>query len=498
MKQRSIARRLIVSVLLVELFFAVSIIVLAAGWERHARFHAFDIMLQGRTDSLIGAVQDAEDAGDNLLVDRTGLALPPEDVYEVRDSKGALLARSANWAGLDAWDTGNEHFSIGQRQDRVYRARIHGLPYRILARSGMRVVDPGDKGGGTPHRFVVVYGASTEQVWSEVREAVVFYSLSSIPLLVISGLLMAWLLQRGLTPLHQLAAEAKGVTVQRWRFQPPSRALETRELAPLATALAAAIDRLQGSFAQQRRFVSDAAHELKTAVAVVKSSLQLLNMRQRSPAEYEAGVERSLNDCQRMEEIVARMLLLARVEGMGTATHAGAGTDVAASAAATVEQLRTVAEMREIAVLLEASPEVRVPLSSEECSVLCSNLLLNALQHSKPQTEIRIFVSLCGGLVELRVEDEGSGIEADLLPRVFERFSRGDPSRSRNTGGTGLGLAICKAIVDMHGGSIRLENRPEHGTAAIVLLPLTSLQHPAALQPPVPAAAASTPHSSAP
>ena len=72
---------------------------------------------------------------------------------------------------------------------------------------------------------------------------------------------------------------------------------------------------------------------------------------------------------------------------------------------------------------------------------------------------------------ELRVEDEGDGVDPLLLPHVFERFSRGDPSRSRNTGGTGLGLAICKAIVDKAGGAIALESDPGHGAIAVVRLP---------------------------
>ena len=95
MKRRSLSRRLILSVLLVELIFAVAVIALAAAYERHAHLHSLDIMLQGRADSLLGAVQDAEDPADNVMLDRTGLQLPSEDVYEVRDSNGRLLVRVA-------------------------------------------------------------------------------------------------------------------------------------------------------------------------------------------------------------------------------------------------------------------------------------------------------------------------------------------------------------------------------------------------------------------
>ncbi len=464
MKRHSLSRRLISSVLLVELVFAIAVIALAAAYERHAHLHSFDIMLQGRADSLLGAVQDAEDPADNVMLDRTGLQLPSEDIYEVRDSGGRLLGRSNNWQGPHQDD-------IAPSRDRIFRTKVNGHHYRVLALHGLRVVDPGDKGGGTPRHILVVYGAPTSHVWREVRNAIVFFSLSNLVLLIVTGVLMTWLLHRGLAPMRELAAEAENISIYRWKFQPPESAVETRELAPLASALSAAMQRLEASFAQQRRFVSDAAHELKTAVAVVKSSLQLLSMRQRTTEEYEAGVEVSLTDCERIEEIVFRMLTLARAEHLTTAEYAAGTTDLTAAAAATAQQFQSMAEVRSVMLTLVARDPAFVPLSQEECSLLCSNLLLNALQHSPPQSEVRVVLEPEANWLELRIEDQGDGIDPALLPHVFERFSRGDPSRSRNTGGTGLGLAICKAIVDRAGGSITLQSEPGHGTTAVVRLP---------------------------
>jgi signal transduction histidine kinase len=220
--------------------------------------------------------------------------------------------------------------------------------------------------------------------------------------------------------------------------------------------------------------VSDAAHELKTAVAVVKSSLQLLAMRQRTTEEYEAGVEVSLADCERIEEIVARMLTLARAEHSTTAEEVSNTSDLAVAVVASAQQFQSMAEVRSVAIALATSGPAFVPLSSEECALLCSNLLLNALQHSPPQSEVKMVLQPKLGWVDLHIEDQGDGIDPTLLPHVFERFSRGDPSRSRNTGGTGLGLAICKALVGKAGGTIALESERGHGTLASVRLPCTS------------------------
>jgi signal transduction histidine kinase len=464
MRRHSLSRRLISSVLLVELVFAVAVIALAAAYERHAHLRSFDIMLQGRADSLLGAVQDAEDPADNVMLDRTGLQLPAQDVYEVRDNGGRLLGRSANWQGADPQ-------ALASSEDHIYRTMVNGRHYRMLALHGLRVVDPGDKGGGTPRHILVVYGAPTAEVWHQVRNAIVFFSLTNLVLLVVTGVLMAWLLHRGLAPMRQLAAEAEKISIHRWSFRAPESAVETRELAPLASALTAAMQRLEASFSQQGRFVSDAAHELKTAVAVVKSSLQLLSMRQRTSEEYEAGVEVSLADCERMEDIVARMLTLARAEHSSDAEPLSGISDLAVSAAATTQQFQSMAEVRSVKLTFTAAEPAFVSLSPEECGLLCSNLLLNALQHSPPQTQVKVSLLPATDSAELRIEDQGDGIDPALLPHVFERFSRGDPSRSRNTGGTGLGLAICKAIVEKAGGSITLESEPGVGTTAVVRLP---------------------------
>ena len=99
MKTRSIAFRLISAVLLVELVSAVLVILLALGYERHMHFRSFDVMLHGRADSVLGAVQDAEDAADNVMLNKADLHLPPDDIYEVYDGNGRLLGRSPNWQG---------------------------------------------------------------------------------------------------------------------------------------------------------------------------------------------------------------------------------------------------------------------------------------------------------------------------------------------------------------------------------------------------------------
>lgn len=480
--RKSIAFRLIAAVLAVELVSSLLVAFLSLAYERHIHFNAFDTMLRGRADSVLGAVQDAEDADDNVMLDQSDLSLPPTDIYEVYDERGRLLGRSHAWPSAPGETTMAAASAVqlaAAPDNSISRLKWHDRHYRLLLLHGTRLVDPGEAGGGKLHRVTVLYGAPTEPVWRDIRSAVGFYAIGSLLLLAITGPLIAWLLHRGLEPLRQLASLAERVSVNDWHFTPPASARTTAELAPLTHALESALNRLEQAFVQQRTFVSDSAHELKTAVAVAKSSLQLLSLRPRTAAEYEAGLERCVADTERLEELVHKMLTLARVESGATttATAEGAACNIAACLRGSVAELDTVAALRYVDVHItnETADDLAVPLSAEDCSLLVSNLLLNALQHSPPESTVGLRVSLLvnpGGLsVLLTIEDRGEGIEAAALPHVFDRFYRGDPSRTRATGGAGLGLAIAKAIVERAGGSIELDSVVGQGTRVTVRLP---------------------------
>jgi signal transduction histidine kinase len=462
-KKRSIAFRLISAVLLVELVSAVFVILLAFGYERHMHFRSFDVMLRGRADSVLGAVQDAEDAADNVMLNKADLHLPPDDIYEVYDNSGRLLGRSPNWQGSgNAWMQSGNGFSQLSLNDR---------DYRVLRQHGSRMVDPGASDGGKVRKVTVVYGAPTERVWHAIRNALHFYAVGSLLLLLITGPLIAWLLHRGLLPLRQLAALAGQVSANSWEFSPPASARETSELAPMTAALESTLQRLQRSFEQQRTFVSDSAHELKTAVAVVKSSLQLLGLKERTTAEYHAGLERTLADTQRLEELVAKMLTLARVESGVPQPEIHASSSMADCVRETIAQLISIAALKAVDVIVKSTDDSPIALAPDDGRLVVENLLMNALQHSPRNAKVVVALRADAATVELTVADQGEGIDPDALPHIFDRFYRGDPSRARSTGGAGLGLAICKALVERAGGTIELKSEPGKGSTAIVRLP---------------------------
>jgi signal transduction histidine kinase len=254
-------------------------------------------------------------------------------------------------------------------------------------------------------------------------------------------------------------------------FDPPASAMETKELRPLAEALSATIGRLKKALYMQHRFVSDAAHELKTAVAVERSTVQLLAMRERSAEEYAEGLGRALQDNERVEQLVSRMLTLGRFEerGVGSAEM----IDLGESARRTVEGLGVWSAARGVSLRMEMNEGVDVVLAEEAAETLVSNLVMNAVQHSSRGGVVRISVRAVGERTVLQVADEGAGIAPENLPHIFERFYREDRSRSRETGGAGLGLAICKSIVEGAGGTIGVESAVGRGTTVTVKFALT-------------------------
>lgn len=466
---RSIAFRLILAVLSVEALSAVLVILLSYGYERHAHFVSFGVMLRGRADSVLGAVQDSEDPQDDLMLTESDLHLPHGDIWQAMDQDGRVLGRSPNWNGSIAGAKSKGH-------DGLMRMDVNHHHYALLVLRGTRLIDPDSKGGGILHQVTVYYGSPTEHVWEAIWRAVDFYAAGSLLLLGVTGPLMAWLLHRGLLPLRELAVQAGSISANAWHFSPPEAARVTPELAPLTLALESAMERLEKAFKQQRVFVSDAAHELKTAVAVTKSSLQLLNLKPRSRDEYEVGLERCLQDTERMEALVAQMLTLARVESADTATTQNMSCSLRQCVQEATRHLETVARLRGIEMHLEEKDgdEAEVALSSDDCLILASNLLLNAIQHGAPGSIVHVSVTCEESAVRFTVQDEGEGIDPASVDHLFDRFYRGDASRDRATGGAGLGLAICKGIVENARGQISIENAAPHGAIASVLFPRIS------------------------
>lgn len=455
----SLVTRALLVVVAAQLLCAALLCGAALVHERHTRVKAFDTRIEGRSDSLLGAVQDAEDPNDTVAIDPNELRLPAEDVYAVYNRGSTLLGTSLN-APL---------VLLQRKGDGFRTVQLGHVRYRVLEREAMRIIDRPEHGGvGLKRPVTIVYASPDNHLWREVFEAARLYFLAICGATALTTMLVAFLLRRSLNPLDSLVQATAQLSPPLFAFTPPEPAMQVRELRPLAQVLRSSVLRVREAFDKEQRFLGDAAHELKTAIAVVRSSIQLLMLRKRSSEEYAAGLERILEDNRRVEALVAQMLQLSRENA---APSEADQSDLDAVAATVIDQLLPISELTGVPVhLTTPTAPTTVKLSADRTSTLISNLVLNAVQHTPKGGPVFVTISrTASDTVVLEVLDRGTGITPEALPHVFDRFYREDRSRSRSTGGAGLGLSICKSIVESAHGTIVIESAPAQGTRVQVI-----------------------------
>jgi two-component system, OmpR family, sensor kinase len=317
-----------------------------------------------------------------------------------------------------------------------------------------------------PSGEAILVGCSIKPELKELR-------LTALKLTTAGGIILLvglvggwWLVGRALRPIANISATAAKISAGDLA-QRISTAETDSELGQLAGVLNSTFARLEAAFAQQRQFTADAAHELRTPVSVMLTQAQTALTRDRSAAEYRETVEACQRAAQRMRRLTESLLELARLDA-GQETLKRVKFDLAQTAQDCAELVRPLAATRGITIRCDLAP-VETNGDPERLAQVITNLLTNAVQYGKANSEVSLSAKLQGRTILLAVSDTGPGISREDLPHVFERFYRADASRS--SGQTGLGLAISKAIVEVHGGTIDVSSQPGSGTTFTVVLP---------------------------
>ncbi|HEY1771312.1 MAG TPA: heavy metal sensor histidine kinase [Chthoniobacterales bacterium] len=271
--------------------------------------------------------------------------------------------------------------------------------------------------------------------------------------------------RRGLRPLATMTRSLKRVAADRLHERVPPHEWP-RELQPVAIAFDEMLERLEDSFTRLSQFSADLAHELRTPLANIRGEGEVALTRPRLPDEYEAVIESSVAECERLGAIIDNLLFLARAE----AAEGQVRREVFDGRAAIEKVLayyEAIAEERRLKMCCEGSGEIFAdPLLFSRA---LSNLVENAIRFVPDGGAITITIAQDSVGAEIAVIDDGAGIAAEHLPRVFDRFYRAD--RSRSSEGTGLGLALVKSIVELHGGSVAIESAPGRGTTVTLRFP---------------------------
>lgn len=469
MKTFSLQKRLTFAVVASQLLLAIGMVVVATSFSRHYGRRAFDVSLQGRAESIAALVYYPDDGSPGLLFNAA--KVPPADhrgngdLFWVVSDHGDFERHTS---GLDP-----KTFAGIPVDARFWNFHWRGQSYRAIVLRDVAILDTEE---GVPQplpKLTVVYAAPTGGLDHAMQELAMLISSVSLAALIPTMILAIWSIRKALTPLHDLALAAGAISVERWRFEPSPEARGTEELQPLIGAMTTVLTGLEAAFTRQREFVGDAAHELKTSLAILKSTLQMLIAKTQEPVDYAGGLTAMSRDCERLERLLNRMLQTARAEQRIVDGHQRALDliDLASSCESAIAQLAQCAADKGIRIDFSATGQAVIRAEMADLELIWLNLLENAIQYSPHGSDIKVNCDVQSGLITVTVTDRGCGIEPIHLGHIFERFYRPDSSRARATGGFGLGLAITKSLVTFYGGQIRAESWPGKGTRISVGFP---------------------------
>jgi signal transduction histidine kinase len=292
------------------------------------------------------------------------------------------------------------------------------------------------------------------RVWKASTTAVVLGAV-----IAATGAALVWTVIRGHEALDEVAEVplmASMFLAMAWHAKRRQRAVEAAERS--AETERRVLDR-------QRGFVRDASHELRTPITVARGHAELIRSMS-DDVRSSADADVIISELDRLSRLSDGLLTLAAVDHPSFLTLQG--VPVGELLAETAARWGPVTDRR---ILLTDAAGGTATIDRDRVEAALDALIENAVHATGPGDPIELSATADGSEIRLAVSDRGTGIEPDELPRIFERFSRGDPGRTRASGGTGLGLAIVKAIAEAHGGTVAAESRPGQGTAITLRLP---------------------------
>lgn len=433
--------------------FSVGIVV---GLQR-ALYNGLDDGLRNQATLTISTMQ-VEDGAPHI--DLTEESIPKEDEQFIRvtDRNGLIVA-----------DTSDRDHRIRDQKGLERALKDHTVLNWVQLEEGrVRVLSEPITEDDVVVSVVQV-GQRDEHVVETVRTTVRLIAIL-VPITLLLALTTGgWLARRALLPLRRIANLAGEIEAQDL-----SRRIELElpddEIGQLARTFNAMLDRIELAFRRQRHFTADAAHELRTPLALMQSQIELALTEPRDPAGDTAVFMALTEDVDRLSRISTALLSLAR----GDAEHIHLDydeIDVAALLALMSEHYAAVGDERGIAIVLDTRP-TSILADEDRLIQILGNLLDNALRYVSDGGQVTLGCRIVENMARIWVADTGSGIGEEHLSHIFDRFYRTEQGRARSHGGAGLGLTISKMLVEAHRGSISATSTPGICTTITLELPV--------------------------
>lgn len=409
------------------------------------------------------AARSVESAGDRSG-DEAGrqirlLTIAPARLMTIN---GEVLAEDANFpAGIAVSAEMQAASTTGQR--RIETLQIGQTWYRLLT-AGILA------NGEAAATIQVAHTLDNERaVLQDLRQLLTVAIPAALALAGLGGWLLAG---SALEPTERVRRKVDGIIQSGDLSRRVSTDLPEDEIGRLAHTFDRLLERTEQSMQRERQFASDASHELRSPLTVLKGEISVALGRARSAEEYRDALAQLELSVDEMSVIVEDLLTLTRASAAeASARHEI--LDVGALVGVVIERLGGIAESKRIQMIGPATPGDPAQVRADRVRLqrVITNLIDNALRYTPEDGTIQARVTRENAEVRIDVQDTGIGIAPEHIGRVFDRFFRADAARDRESGGTGLGLAIAKAIVESHGGTLSVTSQLGRGTCFTIRLP---------------------------
>ena len=401
---------------------------------------------------------DKNDPDEDFAVERL------RRVYVLADAKGCVMQFSTIYESLGIEPPKEIEAAVKSGQP-VWKRKVspHGVPY--LVRAGVVFED-------NPHSpFYVAVGRPMDEGEKILKRYTWMYA-GLIPLSLLCGCLLGWFLTgRALMPVMQVAQTAQRITGSNLSLRIPMRAAGD-ELDYLILTFNRMIERLESSFQQIRQFSTDVSHELRTPITAIRGQLEVALFTAKTVEQYRDATLNSLQDIERLSQIVRALLLLSQAES-GQLALQKVRLDLSAVVRDIVDQFQIPAEGARVELSADLPPGCAAEVDRVQIERMLSNLLSNSLKFTPAGGRVHVALRRFAEAISIEVEDTGCGIAAEHIPHIFERFYRvpAQKTSANPEPGLGLGLSFVAWIAKAHGGTIGVDSTPGKGTRFTVSLP---------------------------
>jgi heavy metal sensor kinase len=378
-------------------------------------------------------------------------------LLRITDAGGHVLLESPKFAGHPLVVPGDIPKSV---EPSFFSAGIGGVGHHRVVVG--RDVDSADG----RQVLIAVPLAEYDQELADFRRTLLFVSPIGILAALVGGY---WSAGRALRPVHLMTQTARNISEHNLR----ERLVvgnPNDELGRLATTLNQVFDRLADSLDSMRRFTADASHELMTPLATIRAEAEVALQSPRSPEHHAEVLGSIVEEVGRLTRLAGRLLLLARADAGTTAvSHEDVRLDEVLREA--VARIQSQAQRSQVSVRVEGATDETVVADPDQLRQVFDNLLDNGVKYNRAGGTVTASVHRKQNQVVVEIVDTGIGIRPEVLPHIFDRFVRGDASRSRKGGGAGLGLSIVRALIESMRGRIEAESQLGEGTTFRIFLP---------------------------